>query len=140
MIPATSLIGFPNPGQQPSANRKLLTRWGGHDELFGKGFLGVPAAFLTHYARLQPYALTTSEAMFVLHLMDHKWTEAPPFPAYKTLADRMNVTPKMVRRYAAKLEEKGYLVRNTRIGSTNTFDLTPLFNSLRLAVTASSVS
>jgi DNA-binding IclR family transcriptional regulator len=65
--------------------------------------------------------------MFILHLMSFKWSEQAPYPSYKTLAKRMGVTDKMVRRYAAGLEDKGYLKREGWIGSTNTFDLTPLF-------------
>jgi hypothetical protein len=42
----------------------------------------------------------------------------------------MGVTDKMVRRYAANLEGKGYLRREVRIGSTNTFHLNPLFAAL----------
>ncbi len=40
----------------------------------------------------------------------------------------------MVRRYAANLEGKGYLRRQMRIGSTNQFDLVPLFEALKVAV------
>lgn len=120
-----------------SVNRKLATRWGGHDELFAspEGWVGVPDAFLRNYAKLQPYGgLTVSEAMFVLQLMAFKWTGNAPFPSYKTLARRMGVTDKMVRRYAANLEAKGYLKRRAQIGSTNTFDLKPLFAAVQKAL------
>jgi len=90
MITTKNLIGFPAPGQLPKAtNQTLLHRWGGHDALFDKGFLGVPGIVLLHYAQLRPYALTTGETMFVLHWLDHKWTAAAPYPGYKTLAARM---------------------------------------------------
>ena len=120
-----------------SVNRKLVTRWGGHDELFAspEGWVGVPDAFLRNYANLQSYGgLTVGEAMFVLQLMAFKWTGEDPFPSYKTLARRMGVTDKMVRRYAAKLEGKGYLKRRAQIGGTNTFDLKPLFAAVRKAL------
>lgn len=114
--------------------RNLAARWGGHHDLFGDGFVGVPETFLTHYAVLKPYALTVSEAMFVVQLMAHKWTPEPPFPSYRTLAKRMGVTAKMARRYAANLEQKGLLKREARIGGTNAFDLKPLFETLLKAV------
>ena len=120
-----------------SGNRKLAVRWGGHDELFAspEGWVGVPDAFLRNYAKLPLYGgLTVSEAMFVLQLMSFKWTGDAPFPSYKTLARRMGVTDKMVRRYAANLEAKGYLKRGARIGSTNTFALEPLFTALQKAL------
>lgn len=46
----------------------------------------------------------------------------------------MGVTDKMVRRYAANLEGKGYLQRGARIGSTNVFDLSPLFAAIVAAL------
>jgi len=46
----------------------------------------------------------------------------------------MGVSDKMVRRYAANLEGKSYLKREARIGSTNTFNLTPLFQALQNAL------
>lgn len=95
--------------------------------------VGVPDAFLRLYARREPYALTVGEAMFVLELMAYKWSGDAPFPSYKSLAARMGVTDK-VRRYAANLEGKGYLQREARIGSTNMFNLNPLFAALASAL------
>jgi hypothetical protein len=113
-------------------NHTLVARWGKHDALFSgrEGWLGVPDAFLRCYGKLEPYGLTTAEAMFVLQLMAYKWTEEAPFPSYSTLAKRMGVTTKMVRRYAKALEEKGYLKRTARIGSSNKFELQPLFDAV----------
>ena len=72
--------------------------------------------------------------MFVLQLMTFKWSATAPFPSYKTIAARMGITDKMARRYAAALEGKGYLRRQSRIGSTNSFDLQPLFDALKRAI------
>lgn len=132
----SNITAFPASPDNASINRKLATRWGGQEMLFARpeGWVGVPDAFLRLYARLQPYALTVGEAMFVLELMSYKWTESAPFPSYKSLAARMGVTDKMVRRYAANLEGKGYLRRYARIGSTNTFDLSPLFAAIVAAM------
>ena len=117
-------------------NHTLIARWGKHEALFSsrQGWLGVPDAFLRYYDKLQPYGLTTAEAMFVLQLMAYKWTEEAPFPSYNTLSARMGVTTKMARRYAKSLEEKGYLKRTARIGSSNKFELQPLFDALMEAV------
>jgi hypothetical protein len=117
-------------------NHTLVARWGKHEALFSgrEGWLGVPDAFLRCYGKLEPYGLTTAEAMFVLQLMAYKWTEEAPFPSYSTLAKRMGVTTKMVRRYAKALEEKGYLTRTARIGSSNKFELQPLFDAVMQAL------
>ncbi len=74
------------------------------------GFVPVSTFFLENYHRLKPCDLTYGEAMFVIHLMQHKWDESAPFPAYKTIAHRMHVSAKSARRWAASLEQKGYLV------------------------------
>jgi hypothetical protein len=46
------------------------------------GHVQVSSYFLEHYHRLQPYPLTHGEAMFVIHLMQHKWSAQAPFPSY----------------------------------------------------------
>lgn len=132
----SNITSFPTGSDSSTVNRKLAARWGGQELLFTRpeGWVGVPDSFLRLYAKLKPYALTVGEAMFVLELMAYKWSEDAPFPSYKSLAARMGVTDKMVRRYAANLEGKGYLQRKARIGSTNTFDLSPLFAAIVAAL------
>jgi DNA-binding MarR family transcriptional regulator len=90
----------------------------------------VPHKFLRQYSKLRPAPLTSNEALFVLHLMSFKWSEAAPFPTYRRIAGYMGVSDKMVRRYAQSLQRKGYLRRQFRTMSTNMFDLTDLFNAL----------
>ncbi|HKR59113.1 MAG TPA: helix-turn-helix domain-containing protein [Pyrinomonadaceae bacterium] len=123
-----NVVDFPKPdGNEP--DRSVGTRWK-HPELFAKGYLALPILFLHVYATLKPYPLTVGEAMFVLHLMEYKWDERSPFPSYKALAKKMAVSDKMVRRHAQSLEAKKYLRRVARVGNTNEFDLTPLFDAL----------
>ena len=99
-------------------------------ELARHGHVQVSTFFLENYHRLKPYNLTHGEAMFVVHLMQHKWGADAPFPAYKTIADRMGVSTKTARRFAASLEQKKYLVREVRVGATNRFHLTKLISAL----------
>ena len=113
----------------PKPPRSYVDRWK-YPQLLQAGYLVVPSEFMRHYSRLKPNGLTHGEALFVLHLMEHKWDEAAPFPSYGTLARRMGITTKMARRYAQTLEQKGCLRRVTRTGNTNLFDLTPLFDKL----------
>ncbi len=85
---------------------------------------------MENYYPLKPFDLTYGEAMFVIHLMQHKWDENAPFPAYKTIAQRMHVSTKSARRWAASLEQKGYLKREMRVGETNRFHLKGLLDAL----------
>lgn len=103
-------------------------RWA--PSLKADGFVPVSTFFLENYHRLKPYDLTYGEAMFVIHLMQHKWDENAPFPAYKTIAQRMHVSAKSARRWAASLDRKGYLKREMRIGATNRFHLKGLLDAL----------
>jgi hypothetical protein len=68
--------------------------------------------------------------MFVVHLMQHKWDRNAPFPSYALLAQRMGVSIKTARRFAASLHGKGYLRREFRIGETNCFYLDKLMAAL----------
>jgi hypothetical protein len=118
----------------PDSN-KLAVRWGKHPNLFSRpeGWVGVPDIFLRGHANLKPYALTPTEAMFILQLMAFKWSEDAPFPSYARLHRRMGVSVKQIQRIARSVEEKGYLRRVGRIGSSNRFDLQPLFDALATA-------
>jgi len=68
--------------------------------------------------------------MFIVHLMQHKWGAEAPYPGYKTIARRMDVSDKTARRLAKSLEDKKYLVREVREANTNLFHLTKLMSAL----------
>ena len=108
--------------------KSIADRW--TKSLAKDGFVPVVNYFLDHYHELKPYDLTHGEAMFVIHLMRYKWDKASPYPAFKTLAERMGVSDKQTRRYAQKLETKNLLRREFQKGSPNKFDLSPLFRAL----------
>lgn len=110
-------------------DRSFVARWKHHD-IFDNGYVSIPERFLQLYSKLKPNALTTSEALFVLQVMSFKWSAKAPFPSYARIAERMGVTDKAVRRIAQSLEHKGYLKRISRTGTTNKFDLNPLFDAL----------
>jgi DNA-binding MarR family transcriptional regulator len=126
-----------SPGESPpnpdKSNKSFIARWK-HEGVFDKGFVAVPVRFLELFARMKPHSLTLGEALFVLQLMSFKWSEDAPFPSYKRIAERMDITDKMVRRYAQSLEVKGYLRRQVRKNNTNMFDLSGLFDALLAAV------
>jgi hypothetical protein len=110
------------------SDKTVMTRWS-HDELFDAGFVGVPTHFLELYSHLKP-PLTSGEALFIIQLMNFKWDAKNPFPSYKTLATRMGLSTKAVQRHASTLESKRYLDRIQRIGDSNQFDLSKLFDAL----------
>jgi len=105
---------------------RIALRWGGDPDLFRDGFLVVPIRLLRGYA-LAKKSLTTSEAMLLLEIMTFKWGEQAPYPSYERLGQIMGVSARMVARYAKSLEKKGYVKLSRRQGTSNEFDLTPLF-------------
>jgi DNA-binding MarR family transcriptional regulator len=94
-----------------------------------KGFTPISTFFLDNYHRLEP-TLTSLEAMVVIHLIRHKWTDKHPYPSFTTLARRMGVTATATRNHARSLEKKRYLNRIPIKGESNRFDLSPLFDAL----------
>ncbi len=92
-----------------------------------KPFTAVSGFFLENYNEL---GITTTQAMLIIHLMTHKWTERNPYPGFKLLGKKMGMTDTQVRTHARQLEKDGFLLRIKREGYTNEFDLTPLFAAL----------
>jgi hypothetical protein len=117
------------------AKRLVSTRWTAR--LVAGGWTPVADFFLDSYSRLDP-PLSTSEAMLIIHLMRHKWDREMPFPGFKTLARRMGITATSVRNHARSLEQKGYLRRHVQVGTTNRFDLEPLFAKLEALLASES--
>lgn len=107
--------------------REIADRW--TPELVKSGFTPVANGFLTSYHKLTP-RLRPTEALLVIHLMAFRWDSSHPRPSFNTLAKRMGVTATAVRVHARNMERKGYLKRIARTGTTNRFDLTPLFHCL----------
>lgn len=99
-------------------------------ELEDDGHVRISTFFLENYHRLKPYSLTHGEAMFIVHLMQHKWGKDAPYPGYKMIAKRMGVSDKTARRLAKSLEDKKYLVREVRQANTNRFHLSKLITAL----------
>lgn len=118
---AAGLRASPPPTNLPSE------RW--TPSLVEAGFIPVARSFLRLYAKLQP-PLTTSEAILVVHLMDFKRDERHPYPSYKRLGSYMGVSDKAIRKTARNLQNKGYLRRVERTGTSSLFDLRPLFRAL----------
>jgi hypothetical protein len=107
--------------------RKVAARW--TESIAHGGWAPIAHDFLDNYHRL-PNPLTTIEAMVVILLMRFKWDERHPFPSAKRLGRMMGLGSTSIRNYFRSLEGKGYLQRIKRPGSSNAFDLTPLFREV----------
>lgn len=113
------------------SKHRVAERW---TPPLARQFCPVSSAFLRHYHRLRPApgapGLNSTEAILIIHLMDHKWGEAAPFPAVDTLAERMGVSGRAVRKAVARLEACGYVVRELIPGRSNRYRLDGLFAAL----------
>ena len=107
--------------------RLVATRW--TQQLAKLGWTPVADFFLDNYHRMTP-PLKYSEAMLVIHIMRHKWDASAPYPAFKTLATRMGISPQAARILARSLQTKGYLHREFKTGETNRFHFGKLFAAL----------
>ena len=98
-------------------------------KLMEDGYTPVSNFFLEQYHCLKP-EITHGEAMFIIHLISHKWDDKMPYPGFKTLAKRMLIGHVQARNLARSLETKKFLRRHMRVAQTNRFDLSPLFEKL----------
>lgn len=117
-------------------NQSIGNRW--TPALVKGGWTPVSTYFIDNYHRLDP-KFTSLEAMLVIHLIRHKWDERNPYPTFGTLSERMGISATATRNHARSLEKKGYLRRLMTKGSSNQFDLKPLFKALELLVAADKV-
>jgi DNA replication protein len=108
-----------------TARWEISKRW--TPDLVEDGYTGISGTFLEHYASL---GITSSEAMLIIHLISYKWDQKHPYPRFALIASRMGMTETAVRGHARRLEKKGLLHRIKRPGTSNEFDLSPLFKKL----------
>jgi len=116
------------PEKKPvAAQRMVADRW--TLNLASAGWTPISDFFLENYHRL-PSPLKYSEAMFIIHVMQHKWDKAAPYPSFGLIAKRMGVSAEAVRLLARSLDKKGYLYRQKRVAQTNKFYFDGLFAAL----------
>ena len=116
---------------QKASSKDIVSRWGGEDVVFTDGFLAVPLILLKNLQTVGEYGLSPTEFVFLLQLMTFKWDTNAPYPSYKKIAEQMGVSEVYVRKIARSLEEKKFLNRQQREGTTNEYDLQPLFDILK---------
>lgn len=103
----------------------IADRW--TPAIAARGYTPAANAFMENYAALE---ITNSEAMFLMQLMYHKRSKKMPYPKFAVIAKRMGITPTAARNHARSLQAKGFIKRVFRSGSTNQFDLKPLFDAI----------
>lgn len=125
------------PTNKSAATRLVADRWTAN--LAAAGWTPVSDFFLDNYHRLTP-SMKYSEAMFVIHIMRHKWDKAAPYPGFRSVAKRMGVSPEATRLLARSLEKKGYLYRQMRVSQTNRFHFDSLFAALEKLKSADAIA
>ena len=114
-------------------DRAFVRRWGA--KVADHGYTEVPRLLFASQAEL---GLTCSQAMVLLHLLDHWWytSSGLPWPSKKTLATRLQQTERNVQRILTDLENEGLIARQARYhGSggqkSNAYDLAGLIKRLK---------
>ena len=102
-----------------------MINWNGVEE---KGFAGVSRALLGHYRDLN---ITIEEALLVMHILDYAWLGQNPFPGTKWLGEKTGKSDQTIRMYLRSLCAKDYLVQVQDKKRGNTYDWTPLMNTIK---------
>ena len=121
---------------RPSADdggRAFTRRWGAN--VADHGYTMVPSVFFALQAEL---ALTSQQAMVLLHLLDRWWLSGSgfPWPSKKSLANRLSLSQRQVQRILTDLENEGLIKRLSRHyesggQKSNAYDLTGLIDRLK---------
>lgn len=110
---------------------RVAARW--TQKILRDGFTPVANFFLDHYSEI---GVTSTEAMFLIHLVRFKRDEGHPWPSYRVVSQKMGIHDRRARQIARSLEDKKLLVRigrrdqETRKWHSNEFNLSPLFEAL----------
>lgn len=114
-------------------NASALTQKWGRETMAAK-YTVIPCALLRGQARLH---IGPIELAVLIHLIDHWWREdVMPWPAKRTIADRLQISTKTVQRAIVNLEREGLVRRRDRYLKTggrasNQYDLSPLVERLK---------
>ena len=106
-------------------------KWG--KENIEAGWTLIPNALLVHQASL---GLTPMDLNILLQIARYWWEPGNhPFPAKKTLADSIGVTPRTIQKRIQEMEKASFIERIQRRESkkgskTNIYRLTPLIKAL----------
>jgi len=120
------------PIPRRSEEKQFDKKWG--KEVTKQGFCMVPSILFQAQQRI---GLNPTQLTILMHLIDFWWTQdKKPFPSKKTIADRLNISPRQVQRHIADMEKAGLLKRAQRYHpnggkATNEYDLSGLVKKMR---------
>lgn len=107
-------------------------KWG--KDVISLGFCIIPSLLLKAQRRLN---LNATQLAILMHLADYWWdAQRKPYPAKKTLAESLSLSPRQVQRYIAEFEKAGLVKRVYRTmpnkgKTTNEYDLSGLVKRLQ---------
>lgn len=107
-------------------------KWG--SAVMKLGFTVLPSLLFRAQARL---GLSPTHLAVLLQIADHWWEhERKPYPGTSALGERLNLSPRQVRRHIADLEKAGLVQRIERRAAhrgklTNFYDLSGLVDKLK---------
>ena len=117
---------------EKTRERESEKKWG--KKVVALGFCVVPSLLLRAQRRL---GLSPTQLAVLLQICDFWWNnDRKPYPGKKTLAQRLNLSPRQVQRHIAALEIAGLVRRVPREGDhggklTNIYDLSGLVDRLK---------
>src|SRR6266508_844831 len=119
------------PLRQPDASKASEKKWG--KAVMKLGFTVLPSLIFRAQARL---GLSATHLAVLLQIADHWWDqERKPYPGMTALGERLDLSPRQVRRHIADLEKASLVKRIERRGAhrgklTNFYDLGGLVERL----------
>ena len=100
--------------------------------MLAAGWTLLPSIILERQSELD---LDAVDVNIILHLARHWWySENPPRPSKRRIAECMKVDPSTVRRHIARLERRGFITRVPRFDpiqgqQSNTYDMAGLIKA-----------
>lgn len=108
---------------------RLEVRFG--EAILEAGFTTIPNLVLRHYGQL---GIAPNEMMFIIHIWEFWWSEREPYPALATIAERMHMSRRNVRRYVQNLRDKELLIVTERFNdngqTTSEYDFSPMIRAI----------
>ncbi len=83
-------------------------------------FTTIPNEWLDHQADM---GLSAPELVFLAHARRHQYHDSAPFPSLPTIARKMSMSVRHVRRIAAEVEKRGLLTRRIRPGKSSQLEM-----------------
>ena len=118
------------PQDEDKQQYRITVRFG--DQIMQAGFTAVPNLLLNHYVAL---GISPTELVFIVHIWQYWWNAQDPYPALRTVGEKMGKDLRTARRYAEALKTKELLIVRERSAPgkgqiTSEYDFAPLLARL----------